>query len=112
VREGSSSAGAWALVLGVLSAVTVPVAVAATRYSGSYDLMHAGFAIPFGIALGAGAVALARRARRRGALEVTRTASTGRARAGRALGILGIAIASSATVSLAVYGVLTYLGNR
>ncbi len=96
----------------MLSVATLPVAVTATRYSGSYDLLHAGFAIPVGVALGIGAIVLARRARRRASLEVSRTPAGGAARAGRGLGILGVAMAASATVALAVYGILTYLGDR
>ena len=76
-----------AVAAGLLSAATMPVAILATRYSGSYELLHAGLAIPVGIyvtdqrndlrlihagfavplafVLGFAAIRLARRARRR-----------------------------------------------
>jgi len=96
----------WSVVLGVLSAATMPVAIVATRYSGAYDLLHAGFAIPASLAFGLAAVVLARRARARDELTLGRAGGRGAARAGRALGILGICIASAATVSLVVYALL------
>jgi hypothetical protein len=108
---GSSAAG-WALVVGALSVATLPVAVAATRWSGSYDLLHAAFAIPVALGLGVAAVALARRARRLAAIALGGGASPGRARAGWWLGVAGISLASSATISIVVYGVLTYLADR
>ncbi len=91
---------------GVLSVATMPLAVAATRYSGSYDLLHAGLAIPLGLALGIAAVVLARQARARDDLTLGRAGRRGAARTGRALGILGICVASAAVVSLAVYALL------
>lgn len=91
---------------GVLSVATMPVAVAATRYSGSYDLLHAGLAIPLALALGIAAVVLARKARARDDLTLGRAGGRGAARTGRALGILGICVASAAVVSLAVYALL------
>ena len=105
-------AGGWAVALGLLSVATLPLAVGATRWSGSYDLLHAGFAVPIALALGIAAVALARRARRLAAISLGGGASPGRARAGWWLGVAGISLASSATISLAVYGVLTYLADR
>ena len=53
----------WSVVLGLLATLTMPVAIAATRYSGSYELLHAGFAIPLAVVLGTLAIVLARRAK-------------------------------------------------
>ena len=107
---GSESPKAvWAALLGALSVATVPIAIAATRFSGTYDLLHAGLAIPIGFGLGWGALVQARRSR---GLAEASLASAGRRRtvsAGRILGILGLCMASSATIAVAVYGVLTYL---
>ena len=99
-------------MLGVPAVLVLPVAIAATRWSDAYELVQAGFAIPTCIALGLGALLLARRAVR--AVPVTLTAQPRRtaARLGRALAILGLALAASGTVSLVVYGLLTYLGER
>lgn len=90
----------------------MPVAIGATRYSDSYDLLHAAFAIPIALALGLAAVLVARRARLTGSgLLTTRTGSRSAA-TGWALGVCGIALGSSALVAIAVYGLLTYLGER
>jgi hypothetical protein len=90
----------------------MPVAIVATRWSGSYDLVHAAFAIPVAVLLGAVAIVLAGRALRAHAVSLERAGGSRAARVGRGLGVLGICLASSALVSLAVYGLLTYLGER
>jgi hypothetical protein len=97
---------AWSVVLGALATLTLPVAIAATRYSGSYDLLHAGFAVPIALAFGVSAVALARRARAHDRATLGRVGGAKTARVGRVLGILGLCMAVSATLALAVYGVL------
>ena len=97
---------AWSVVLGLLAAATMPVAILATRYSETYELIHAAFAIPFAIAFGIMAVVLARRARE---LERATLGKAGGARAaqiGRLLGILGLCMAASATIAVAVYELL------
>lgn len=101
-----SSRAAWSAALGVLATLTLPVAIGATRYSGSYDLLHAGFAIPIAAAFGIAAVVLARRARALDRATLGRAGGQKAARVGRILGILGLCVAGSATISLAVYGVL------
>jgi len=101
-----------AVAVGLLSAVTLPVAILATRYSGSYELLHAGLAIPVGIALGILAVWLAREALRHDDARLGRAGGRGAARLGRALGVLGIALAATGLVAVGVYGLLTYLGDR
>ena len=108
------SGAAWAsLVAGVASVLTMPVAVYATRYSASFGLVEAGYAIPLGVLLGLAAVFLARRARRAMALRLGREAPrTGVARAGKLLGLAGICVAAAALVSLAVYGLLQYAGTH
>jgi hypothetical protein len=101
-----------AVAVGLLSAVTLPVAILATRYSESYELLHAGFVIPVALALGALAIWLARTALRHDDARLGRAGGRGAARLGRALGVLGISLAATALVALAVYGLLTYLGER
>ena len=102
-----SRRAAWSVVLGAISVATLPVAIAATRYSSSYDLLHAGFAIPFGILTGIGAVVLARKARALDRATLGPSASGKGATWGRVLGVVGLCIAASATIAVAVYGVLT-----
>jgi hypothetical protein len=92
--------------------VSLPVAVYLTRYSGSYELLHAGFAIPVTVVLGLVAVALARRAGRRRAISLAGGSGTGVATAGRVLGVIGICMGASALVALGVYGLLEYVGTR
>jgi hypothetical protein len=90
---------------------TLPVAIYLTRFSDSYELLHAGLAVPLGAALGVAALALARRARRREALRLG-AGGAGPARAGRVLAIVGLCLAASALVALGVYGLLEYVGSR
>jgi peptidoglycan/LPS O-acetylase OafA/YrhL len=98
---------AWSVVLGVISVVTLPAAIVATRYSSSYDLLHAGFAIPLAALTGIGALALARKARALDRATLGQSESGKAATWGRVLGIVGLCIAASATIAVAVYGVLT-----
>jgi hypothetical protein len=100
------------VVAGVGSVVSLPLAVYLTRFSTSYDLLHAGFAIPVTLLLGFLAVGLARRAGRRRSISLTGGPGTGVATAGRVLGVLGICMAASALVALGVYGLLEYVGTR
>jgi hypothetical protein len=99
-------------VAGLASVATLPLAVYLTRFSDTYDLLHAAFAIPIAGVLALVALALARRARQRGALRLASTGPSGSAVAGRVLGIVGLCIALAAVVSLAVYGLLEYWASR
>lgn len=108
----SSGSAAWgSLVAGLASVAALPVAIYATRFSDSYDLLHAGFAIPVAAGLGAVALALARRAHRSRAASLA-AGGGGVAVAGRVLGIIGLCMAASALVALGVYGLLEYVGSR
>jgi hypothetical protein len=111
--NGRGGGAAWAsLVAGVASVATIPVAVFLTRYFASYELLDSAFAIPGGALLGVLAILLSRRAQRRGALLLGRASRERIVKAGRALGIVGLCIALTALVSLAVYGLLEYAGTR
>jgi len=110
-RAGNGSA--WgSVVVGLASVATLPVAIYVTRFSGSYDLLHAGFAIPVAAVLGFAALALSGRARRRTSVSLVGGRAHGAATAGRVLGILGLCLAASALVALGVYGLLEYVGSR
>jgi hypothetical protein len=104
---------AWgSLLAGVGSCATLPAAIYATRFSDSYDLLHAGFAIPVAAALGLVALALARRGRARRRVALSGSAGAGVLAAGRILGVIGLCMAASALVALGVYGLLEYVGSR
>lgn len=106
------SGAAWgSFLVGLASVATLPVAVYLTRFSSSYDLLHAGFAIPAAAALGVVAVVLARRARMQRIVSLEGGRS-GLATAGRILGILGLCLGAAALVALGTYGLLEYVGSR
>jgi hypothetical protein len=111
VARGTGAA--WgALLAGLGSVAVLPVAVYATRFSDSYDLLHAGLAIPGAVVLGLVALSLARRARRRAALSLGESRTHWTVTASRLLGVLGLCMAASALVALGVYGLLEYVGSR
>ena len=110
-RAGNGAA--WgSLLTGVASIATLPVAVYLTRFSESYDLLHAGFAIPVAAGLGLAALLLGRRVGRRVSLSLGTGRNAGLARAGRVLGFVGLCMAAAGLVSLGVYGLLEYVGSR
>lgn len=110
--SNSSGAGRWSVVVGLLGAAILPAAIVATRWSTAYTLPQSGFAIPAGAALSVAALLLAARARRAVRPTLEAPIVDGAARLGRALGVLGLALACSGGLAMAVYGVLTYLGER
>jgi hypothetical protein len=112
VGEGRSGAAWGSLLAGLGSVAALPLAIYGTRFSGSYELLHAGFAIPVAAALGIVALALARRARRRSSVSISSQGGGGVATAGRVLGAVGLCLAASALVALGVYGLLEYVGSR
>ena len=107
-----TAAARGSVVSGAAAVATLPVAVYLTRYSTSYELLHAGFAIPLIAALGVLALVLARRARRLFSLSIASGRGSGVATAGHVLGIVGLCLAASALVALGVYGLLEYVGSR
>ena len=111
MADGRSRAGWGSVLAGAASVTTLPVAVYLTRFSDTYDLVHAGFAIPIAVAFGIAALALARSARRQASFALA-PRSPALATAGRVLGIIGICMATAALVALGVYGLLEYVGSR
>jgi O-antigen/teichoic acid export membrane protein len=104
---------AWAsLVAGLASAATLPLAVYVTRFVGPYELLDAAYAIPLGALLGLLALGLSGRARRRGAVQLETQSRDRLVAMGRVLGTLGLCLVGTALISLAVYGLLEYLGSR
>jgi len=111
-RPGARAA--WgSLLAGLASCVTLPLAVYLTRFSASYDLLHAGVAIPVAVGLALVALAASRHGRARNRLSLARDGGGGGIEtAGRVLGIVGLCMAASALIALGVYGLLEYVGSR
>ena len=98
---------------GVASVAALPLAIYLTRFSDTFDLLHAGFAIPAAAGLGLASLALARKARMRGAMVLGEGGgSIGVARVGRVLGIIGLCLAAAGVVALGVYALLEFAGSR
>jgi len=112
VRAPGSGSALGSLLVGLASVVTLPLAIYATRWSGAYELLDAGWAIPVAVALGLVAIALSRRSRLQAAVSLSSTRGRSVAGAGRLLGLLGLSIAAAALVALGVYGLLEYVGSR
>ena len=108
----SGGRAAWgSVVAGIASVAALPVAIYLTRFSDSYDLLHAAFVIPVAAGLGVAAILLARTSRRRSSVSLA--VDGGRvAVAGRVLGVVGLCMAASALVALGVYALLQYVGSR
>ena len=101
-----------AVAAGLLSLATMPVAIAATRWSQAYALLDAAFAIPLGAVLGGLAVALCRRARARIQRTLGRAGGGPAATFGRALGVAGLLVAVTAALAIGVYGLLELVATK
>ena len=110
-RPPRPASARWSVLVGLLSVATMPVAIAATRFSRQYELLHAAAAIPVGMLLGFLAIRLARRARSRLAPTLGHPRGSRTARLGRLLGLLGFLLALTAAGSVAVYAVLSYVAD-
>ena len=89
----------------------MPAAIAATRWSRQYELLHAAAGIPVGIVLGIVAIRLARRARSRLAPTLGHPRGSRTARLGRLLGILGLLLALTAAGSVGIYALLSLVSD-
>ncbi len=112
MRAPGSGSALGSLLVGLASVLTLPLAIYATRWSGAYELLDAGWAIPVAVALGLTALVLSRRSRVQAAVSLASSRGGGVARAGRLLGMLGLCLAAAALVALGVYGLLEYVGSR
>ncbi len=89
----------------------MPLAIAETRYSASYRLLDAGYAIPLGLLLGVGALMLARSAKRRDERALGRIGGQAAIRCGRIVATTGICFALTSLISVCVYAFLQHVGN-
>jgi hypothetical protein len=100
----------WSVVLGVLAVAALPAAIWYVDRDVDIELIWAGVAIPVAFLLGTAAMLVARRGRRRAQMRLRRRGSAV-ARMGRLLGLAGILLAGTGTISLVVYGILTWRGR-
>ena len=89
----------------------LPAAIAATRWSRQYELLHAAVAIPVALLLGALAVRLARRARSRLGPTLGRPKGARTTRLGRLLGTAGLLLALTAAGSVGIYALLSLVAT-
>lgn len=89
----------------------MPGAVAATRWSTTYELLHAAFAIPAAIVGGVIAIRLARRAEARVQRTLGRAGGVRAAKIGSLLGLAGILVAVTAAGAVTIYELLAYVSN-
>jgi hypothetical protein len=99
------------LLLGLLAAAALPAAVAYAYSSATLQLIWAGVAVPVALVLGLGAMSAARRAERRAQMTLLPSSGSAVARVGRLLGLLGLLLAGTGAIALAVYGFLTWRGS-
>jgi hypothetical protein len=103
------NARAWlAVLVGLLSVLVVPAAIAAAHYR-DIELLRAGWAAIPAFLLGLIAILLARAARRRTERTIGRIGGRRVTRLGRFLGGLGIYLALAAALSVGVYELLNRL---
>jgi hypothetical protein len=89
----------------------MPLAILGTRYSATYRLVDAGFAIPVGVLIGIWAILLARSGRQRNERALGRLGGESAIRWGRLLGTAGICLAVTAAISVGVYEFLQHVGS-
>jgi hypothetical protein len=100
---------AWlAVVVGIVSVLLVPAAIAVAHYR-DIELLKAGWAAIPAFVLGIVALMLARAARRRSERTIGRIGGRRVTRAGRVLGALGVYLALAAALSVGVYELLNRL---
>ncbi len=100
----------WSVLLGLLATAAIPAAVVYADRSPSVELIWAGAAVPVAALLGLAAMGAARAGRRRAQLTLRRSGARA-ATLGRFLGLFGLLFAGTGTISLAVYGILSWRGR-
>ena len=90
----------------------MPAGVLLARYSDRVTLVNSAVgSVPAAVLLGLYAIVLARRGRETVERTIGRAAGEGAARAGRALGILGLCVAATAALALGFFGLLTLFAD-
>jgi hypothetical protein len=101
----------WSVLLGLLATALIPAAVLYAYRSPRVELIWSGAAVPVAALLGLSALGAARVGQRRAQLTLMRRSGAGLARVGRLLGLLGLLLAGTGTISLLVYAILTWRGR-
>ena len=91
------------MLLGLVAVAALPAAIAVAEYTGRLELLQAAAAIPVSALAGILALVLARGARERVRRTIGRVGGERTALVGRTLGVLGLCLALSATIAVAVY---------
>jgi hypothetical protein len=92
---------------GLLAVAAIPVGIVLARETEAVTLVNSSPSAAVAVLLGLCAIVLARRAREHVQITLERAGGLGAARAGRALGLLGIAAGAIAALALGFYGLLT-----
>ncbi len=113
----SSSAGALpaprnprataSTLVGALAVLAVPAGVVLSWATDQVTLVQSSASAAFAFVLGGYAIVLARRGRETVELTLGRSGGAGAARAGKALGTLGVCIAITVGIAVGFYGLLT-----
>ena len=88
----------------MLAVAAIPVAIVVSLASERIDLLDAAYAIPVAALLGIAALLLARRGR--GQVRTLRPRGGAQVKIGRALGLVGVCLAVTATISVGFYALL------
>ena len=91
------------MLVGLLAVAAVPAAVAVAERTELFQLIEAGYAVPFAAVGGIAALLLGRGARRRIERTIGRVGGAARARIGRLLGTIALCIAASGAIALGFY---------
>ena len=91
---------------GALSVAAVPAGIVLARETKAVTLVGSSGSIAVAVLLGVAAIVLARRAREHVLITLGRAGGEAKARIGRALGILGLLVGTTAAVALGFYGLL------
>ena len=106
-----NAAASLSVLVGLLGVAVLPAAVAYADWSGRFELIWSGVAVPVALVLGAAAIALARRGERRARMTLSRRSGSARALIGRVLGTVAALLAGTGATALAVYAILTWRGR-
>jgi ABC-type proline/glycine betaine transport system permease subunit len=107
--RSSNHRASLAVLLGLAAVVAVPAGIVLSRQTAGVQLLDAVWAIPVAALCGLAAILFARGAGGRIRSTLERAGGFGRIRLGRALGVIGICVALSASIAVGFYELLLRL---